>query len=195
MRKAVEFLFDVGSPNAYIAYTQLPAIAKRTGADIIWTPMLLGGVFKATGNRSPAEIPAKAAYMRVDGQRFIQRYDIPFERNPDFPINTLALMRGALAYQIDGNFFGYLDCVFDAMWIHPKNLNDPEVVAATLLAGGIDPADFLDRIGRQEVKDKLRTNTENAVERGVFGAPTFFVDDEMFFGQDRLDMIEESLRS
>lgn len=193
MAKSVEFLFDFGSPNAYLAYTQLPGIAARTGAALIWTPILLGGVFKATGNRSPAEVPAKGAYMGIDGARFVKRYGVPFQRNPHFPVNTLAMMRGAVSYQMDGDFDGYVKAMFEAMWVEPRNLNEPAELGAALQAAGFAPEDFMDRIGRQEVKDKLMANTQGAVERGVFGAPTMFVGDEMFFGQDRLDFVEEAL--
>ena len=193
MAKSVEFLFDFGSPNAYLAYTQLPGIAARAGAALIWTPILLGGVFKATGNRSPAEIPAKAAYMRVDGARFVQRYGVPFARNPHFPVNTLAMMRGAVSYQMDGDFDGYVKAMFEAMWVAPRNLNQPAELGAALQAAGFEAEDFMDRIGRQAVKDKLMANTQAAVERGVFGAPTMFVGDEIFFGQDRLDFVEAAL--
>lgn len=193
MAKSVEFLFDFGSPNAYLAYTQLPDIAARTGAELTWTPILLGGVFKATGNRSPAEVPAKSAYMRVDGARFVKRYGVPFARNPHFPVNTLAMMRGAVSYQMDGDFDGYVKAMFTAMWVEPQNLNEPAVLGAALQAAGFAPEDFMDRIGRQAVKDKLMANTQGAVERGVFGAPTMFVGDEMFFGQDRLDFVEAAL--
>ena len=193
MRKTVEFLFDFGSPNAYIAYARLPGIARRRGAGIVWTPMLLGGVFKATGNRSPAEIPAKAAYMRTDAQRFLARHGIPFEHNPHFPVNTLSLMRGAVAYQMEGDFDGFVKTMFETMWVRPRNLGDLAVLEAALREGGHDPADFAERVARQEVKDRLRANTEDAVRRGVFGAPTFFVGEEMFFGQDRLDWVEAAL--
>ncbi|MDP6344451.1 MAG: 2-hydroxychromene-2-carboxylate isomerase [Alphaproteobacteria bacterium] len=193
MSQQVEFLFDFGSPMSYLAYCRLPGLAERTGAGIIWTPMLLGGVFKATGNRSPGEVPAKGAYMQLEIARACRRHDIAFNRNPHFPVNTLQIMRGAVAYQMQGDFTGYVKCMFESMWLSPRNLNEPDELAAALQGGGFDPNDFLERIGRQEVKDRLIANTEGAVARGVFGAPTFFVDGEMFFGQDRLPEVEEEL--
>jgi 2-hydroxychromene-2-carboxylate isomerase len=193
MTKAVEFLFDFGSPTSYLAYKQLPKIASRHGARIVWTPMLLGGVFKATGNTSPAMIPAKARYMNQDLARFAKRYNVVLNFNTHFPVNTLSLMRGAVAYQATNQFDLYVNAMFDAMWAHPRNLNDPGEVAHVLHDIGIKPDDFLARIERAEVKEKLKANTDGAIARGVFGAPTFFVNGEMFFGQDRLDFVEEAL--
>jgi 2-hydroxychromene-2-carboxylate isomerase len=193
MTKAVEFLFDFGSPTSYLAYKQLPKIASRHGARIIWTPILLGGVFKATGNASPALVPAKARYMNQDLARFAKRYNVVLNFNTHFPVNTLSLMRGAGAYQGSDHFDLYVNAMFDAMWAHPRNLNDPGEVAHVLRDIGIKAEDFLARIEREDVKAKLKANTEGAVARGVFGAPTFFVNGEMFFGQDRLDFVEEAL--
>jgi 2-hydroxychromene-2-carboxylate isomerase len=193
MTKSVEFLFDFGSPTTYLAYKQLPKIAARHGARIVWTPMLLGAVFKATGNASPAMIPAKARYMNIDMTRFAKRYGVVMNFNTHFPVNTLPLMRGAVAYQSTNQFDIYVNAMFDAMWAHPRNLNDPAEIAHVLKDIGIDPGDFMARIERPDVKEKLKANTESAVARGVFGAPTFFVNGEMFFGQDRLDFVEEML--
>lgn len=193
MTKSVEFLFDFGSPTSYLAYKQLPKIAARHGARIVWTPILLGGVFKATGNTSPVTVPLKARYMNADLQRFAKRYGVPLSFNTHFPVNTLPLMRGAVAYQSTQHFDLYVNAMFDAMWSHPRNLNDPAEVTHVLSDIGIEPDDFLARIERAEVKEKLKANTEGAVARGVFGAPTFFVDGAMFFGQDRLDFVEEHL--
>ena len=194
MRRVVEFFFDFGSPAVYLAAMQLPKIAEQAGAKIVWRPMLLGGVFKATGNQSPVMIPAKGAYMMgTDLVRFSARYGVPFEHNPFFPINTLALMRGAVAYQNTDRFKVYRDTIFKAMWVRPRDLNDPQVVVEVLSETGFDPEDFINRIGEQLVKDELKASTEEAVERGAFGAPTFFVDGEMFFGQDRLDFVAEAL--
>ena len=176
-----------------LAWTQLSGLAERTGAEIIYRPMLLGGVFKATGNRSPAEVPAKSRYMRKDMARYVQRYGIRFKHNPDFPINTLFLMRGAEAYRDTPDFHRYLTAVFEAMWAEPRNLNEPEEVGKVLQAAGFDPADVMRRVESQEVKDRLKASTAEAVERGVFGAPTFFVDEDMWFGQDRLDWVEAAL--
>lgn len=193
MTKSVEFLFDFGSPTSYLAYKQLPKITARHGARIVWTPILLGAVFKATGNTSPATIPAKARYMNQDLARFAKRYGVVLSFNAHFPVNTLPLMRGAVAYLPTNNFDLYVNAIFDAMWAHPRNLNDQGEIAHVLNDIGIEPDDFLARIERPDVKEKLKANTESAVARGVFGAPTFFVNGEMFFGQDRLDFVEEKL--
>ena len=193
MTKTVEFLFDFGSPTSYLAYKQLPKIAARHGARIVWTPILLGAVFKATGNSSPVMVPAKARYMNSDLARFAKRYGVVLNFNTHFPVNTLPLMRGAVAYQPTNQFDIYVNAVFDAMWAHPRNLNDQGEIAHVMRDIGIDPGDFVARIERSEVKEKLKANTEGAVARGAFGAPTFFVNGEMFFGQDRLDFVEEAL--
>ena len=193
MSKSVEFFFDVGSPTVYLAATQLSKIAGRHGATVLWRPVLLGGVFKATGNVSPATVPAKSRYMGDDLERFARRYEVPFLFNPFFPVNTLALMRGAVAYQQQGRLDQYIEAIFSAMWVTGKNMNEPTIVAEVLETIGIGAQEFLVAIAAQDVKDKLKSNTEEAVERGAFGAPTFFVGDEMFFGQDRLDFVEAAL--
>ena len=194
MTKTVDFFYDFGSTTVYLAATQLPSIAGSVGATIDWRPMLLGGVFKSTGNQSPAVIAVKAAYMNDDLQRFANRYGVPFRFNPHFPINTLALMRGAVAYQADAVVSStYRDAIFTASWVEVQNLNEPDVIGQVLTDAGLDPAELMDRIGQQTVKDQLIATTEQAVDRGVFGAPTFFVGDQMFFGQDRLDFVTEAL--
>jgi len=194
MTKTVEFFYDFGSPTVYLAATQLPAIAAAVGATIDWRPMLLGGVFKSTGNQSPVVVPAKAAYMNNDLKRFAKRYGVPFRFNPHFPINTLALMRGAVAYQDDVVASStYRDAIFMAIWVEARNLNEPDVIGQVLSDAGLDPAELMNRIGQQTVKDQLIANTEEAVNRGVFGAPTFFVGEQMFFGQDRLDFVADAL--
>ena len=195
MTKTVEFLFDVGSPTAYLAWTQLPQICAETGAMLVSTPMLLGGVFQATGNASPAAVPAKGRYMTADLTRFAKRYGVPFAHNPNFPINTLLLMRGAVGVQLrlPERFDLYLKAVFSALWVEQKNLNDPAVLMATLAAAGFEPAAMQALVAEPAVKDALRANTESAVARGVFGAPTLFVGQTMFFGQDRLDFVREAL--
>ncbi len=192
--RTIEFLFDYGSPASYLAYTQMPGLAKRTGAEIIYRPFLLGGVFKATGNRSPIEIAAKGAWMMGDLARYAARYGVPYVRNPHFPINTLNLMRGAIAAENEGRLVPYSDAIFRAVWADQRNMEDPIVIAAVLREAGFDPAALMAAIGTAEVKDRLRANTEEAVARGVFGAPTFFVGKELFFGQDRLDFVEEEAR-
>ena len=193
--RTVEYFFDVGSPTAYLAWTQLPKIAAETGAAIAWRPMLLGGVFKATGNTSPVTVPAKGRWMNQDIARWARRYGVPFAFNPHFPINTLPLMRGATALQMrrPADFLRYLDAVERAMWEAPRNLGDPAVLAATLAEAGFDADELVALTGDPEVKAKLVATTEEAVARGVFGAPTFFVGDAMFFGQDRLDFVREAL--
>lgn len=193
MTRTVTFLFDFGSPASYLAYKRVPALAARTGATVDYVPMLLGGVFKATGNASPAAIPAKGRWMNTDLSRWAKRFGTAFNRNPYFPINTLHLMRGATGLLGDPRFMAYCDAVFDAMWMEPTNLGDPEELATVLKRIGVEPDEFRALVERDDVKDRLKMTTEAAVERGVFGAPTFFVDDEMFFGQDRMDFVEEAL--
>lgn len=190
----LEFFFDYGSPASYLAYTQVPLIAQRTGATVNYRPFLLGGVFKATGNRSPVEVAAKGAWMMEDLTRFAARYGVPYVRNPNFPVNTLNLMRGAIAAENEGRLVPYSDAMFRAMWVDQRSMEDPLVIGAVLREAGFDPAALLAAIGTAEVKDKLRANTEEAVARGVFGAPTFFVGNDMHFGQDRLDFVEAELR-
>ena len=193
MTKTVEFFFDVGSPASYLAWTQLDAIAKRHDAQIIWRPMLLGAVFQAVGNTSPASVPAKGAYMLQDLKRFAKMYDVPFRFNPFFPLNTMQLMRGVTAYLEQPEFQAYLTVVFKGIWAEKLNMESLEVVADVLSKAGIDATDFMNRIGQPEVKARLKAITEEAVARGVFGAPSFFVNGEMFFGQDRLDFVDAAL--
>ena len=194
--KTIEFFFDFGSPTTYLAHTQMPRLAADSGARIHYVPMLLGGVFKATGNQSPVMVPAKGRWMGGDLKRFARRYGVPFVFNPHFPINTLTLMRGAVGLQMrqPERFMPYVDTVFHAMWVEPVNLGDPALLAAALQAAGFDAEAFMALVGDAEVKAKLIANTEAAVARGVFGAPTCFVGDEMFFGQDRLDFVREAAR-
>lgn len=193
MSKQVEFYFDVGSPASYLAWTQIAQLAERHGAEVVYQPMLLGGVFKATGNASPASVPAKGRYTRIDFERFARRYQVPFAQNPFFPINTMQLMRGAVALLDGDQFQPYVDAVFRAIWVEGQNMGDPDVVARVLGGQGFDVAGLLQQINDPAVKERLRQITERAIERGVFGAPTFFVGDEMFFGQDRLDFVEAAL--
>ncbi|MFZ3128419.1 MAG: 2-hydroxychromene-2-carboxylate isomerase [Rhodoferax sp.] len=195
MPKTAEFFFDVGSPASYLAWTQLPALCAQTGATLLYRPMLLGGVFQATGNASPATVPAKGLYMNVDLGRFARRYGVPFRINPHFPINTLQLMRAVIGVQLrqPDRLDALLTALFHAMWVDGANLNDPVAVAQTLAKAGFDPAQIQALASDPEVKNALKANTEEAVRRGVFGAPTVFVDDAMFFGQDRLDFVKEAL--
>jgi len=194
MNKQVEFFFDVGSPASYLAWTQLASIAQRHNAEIVWRPMLLGAVFQAVGNTSPAAVPAKGAYMLKDLKRFSAIYDVPFCFNPFFPVNTMQLMRGVTAYLGTSKFESYLSAIFNALWAEKLNMESPEVVAEVLSKVGIEATDFKVRISEPEVKARLKSSTEEAVARGVFGAPSFFVNGEMFFGQDRLSFVEDALR-
>lgn len=195
MTKTIEFYFDFGSPAAYLAATQLPHIAADTGAELLWKPMLLGGVFHATGNHSPSEIKPKGAHMNRDLKRFAKRYGVPFEHNPYFPINTLLLMRGATGLQMQQpeRFSDYVKAMYNAVWVDGRNMNDPATVGSVLQAAGFDAAAVLALANAQDTKDRLKAITTEAVERGVFGAPTMFVGDEMFWGQDRLDFVKEQL--
>ena len=197
MSKTVEFYFDVGSPAAYIAWTQLPRLCEAAGARIDYKPMLLGGVFQATGNHSPTTVPAKGKYMMDDLSRFAARYGVPFVNNPHFPINTLMLMRGAVGLQMRDpeRFIPYVDAAYRAIWADAKNMNDPEVVGQVLQAAGINPMHLVALAGDQAVKDRLKAITQEAVERGVFGAPSFFIDGQMHWGQDRLDFVQQALEA
>ena len=191
MAKNIDFYFDFGSPTAYLAFTQLQLIAKRNGVNLIFHPILLGGIFKATGNSPPAAIPAKGLYMMRDLQRYAEKYQVPYERNPFFPINTLSLMRGAVSYQNNGDFERYVNVIFHNMWVEPKNLNDEDVLKKMLIENNFEYNDFLKRTSDQRIKDQLISNTEKVVQKGAFGAPTIFIGEEMFFGQDRMDFIEQ----
>ena len=194
-KRQVEFFFDFGSPTAYLAYTQLPKIARECGAEIVWRPMLLGGVFKATGNQSPVLVALKGVWMWGDMDRWARRYGVPLVKNPHFIINTLTLMRGAVGLQMRKPelFPRYVEIMFHAMWVDPCNLGDPAVVAATLKKEGFDDVAFAALVADPEVKAKLIDLTDQAVKRGVFGAPTMFVGNEMYFGQDRLEFVREAL--
>ncbi len=194
-RKTVEFFFDFGSPATYLAHTQLPRIAREAGAALVYRPMLLGGVFKATGNASPVSVPAKGRWLGQDLARWAVRWGVPFTFNPHFPINTLTLMRGAVGLQTRRPelFATYVDAVFDAMWVASRNLGDPAELAAVLAAAGIPADEFTAWVADPEVKAALVALTEQAVARGAFGAPTCFVGEQMFFGQDRLDFVAAAL--
>ena len=193
--KLIEFFFDFGSPTSYLAYTQLPRIAAESGAQLRLRPMLLGGVFKATGNASPVTVPAKGRWMSSDMPRWAQHYGVPFAFNPAFPINTLTLMRGAAGMQLrqPERLAAYCDAIYSALWQHQQNLGDPAVLAATLAAAGFDAEAFLALVADPEVKAALVATTEEAVARGVFGAPTCFVRGQMHFGQDRLHFVRAAL--
>jgi 2-hydroxychromene-2-carboxylate isomerase len=194
----VEFHFDFGSPNAYLSHLLIPAIERRTGATFEYVPVLLGGVFRLTNNRSPMEsfqgVKNKLEYQRLEMQRFIRRHAVTrFTFNPFFPVDTLMIMRGAVAAQMEGVFARYVDEVFRHMWADPKKMDDPEIARAALAESGLDGARLIARTQEPAVKDRLLQNTQASVERGTFGSPTFFVGDEIFFGKDRLRDVEEEI--
>jgi 2-hydroxychromene-2-carboxylate isomerase len=189
-------MFDFGSPNAFLSHQAIPAIEQRTGVKFEYVPILLGGIFKATNNKSPAETLAgvknKPEFMRLETERFVRRFGVkPYAWNPFFPVNTLNLMRAAVAAQLEGVFAKYVDAAFHHMWVEPKKMDDPEVAAKALTASGLDAAKLLARSQEPEIKAKLIENTQAAVERGAFGSPTFFVGQEMFFGKEQLREVEE----
>ena len=193
MTKTLEFFFDYGSPTTYLAHVQLAGIAERTGCEIVRRPILLGGVFKATENQTPVANPAKRAYMMADMPRMAEHLGVPFRMNPYFIINSMPLMRGAIAVLQDGGFEAYDAAMWRAMWVDGEDLGDPNVIARVVSAAGIDATRFAERIQEPAVKQALIAATEEAVERGAFGAPTMFVEGEMFFGSDRMDYVERAL--
>ena len=195
MSKSFEFWFDLGSPAAYLAWKRLPALERRTGATAIHKPMLLGGVFKAQGNASPITIPAKGKWILADLARFARIDGVPLSYGAGFPINTLPLMLGAIGIQLrePARFDAYVDAMFDAMFAKPRDLQDPKVIAEVLKAAGFDAAQSMALAADAEVKQALIRNTEAAVAKGVFGAPTFFVGEAMFWGQDRMDAVAAAL--
>ena len=193
---APQFMFDFGSPNAFLSHEAIPAIEQRTGAKFEYVPILLGGIFKATNNKSPAEtlagIKNKREFHELETERFVKRFGVkPYTMNPFFPVNTLNLMRAAVAAQMEGVFEKYVDAAFHHMWVEPKKMDDPEVAAKALTSSGLDGAKLLTRAQEPDVKAKLLENTQSAVERGAFGSPTFFVGKEMFFGKEQLREVEE----
>lgn len=200
MSVKVEFCFDFGSPNAYLAHLAIPAIEARTDAEFEYVPVLLGGVFKATNNVSPAVslqgVKNKPAYQALETRRFLKRYQLTaYTPNPHFPVNTLMIMRGAIVAQREGYFERYVDEVYRHMWSQPRKMDDPEVVVAALSESGLPVRTIMEGIQDPEVKARLIHNTEAAVERGVFGSPSFFVGDELFFGKDKLGEVEEEILS
>ena len=194
----VEFLFDFGSPNAYLSHLVIPEIEKRQQVKFEYVPILLGGVFKATNNRSPAEafagIKNKPEYQKLETERFVRKHGITrYQFNPFFPVNTLMIMRGAIAAKTLGIFERYVDEVFRHMWAEPKKLDDPVVLKAALIESSL-PADRLFELAQTPaVKEALIAETQRAVDRGTFGSPTFFVDGEIYFGKDRLRDVEEAI--
>ncbi len=191
----VQFLFDFGSPNAYLVHQVIPALESRAGLRVAYVPILLGGLFKLSGNRSPAEafagIPNKLDYERRERERFVQRHRIErFAMNPHFPVNTLALMRGAVAARQQGVFEPYVDAVFAGMWERGLPMADPAVIGQVLREAGLDAQALMEATQSPDVKNELMANTQSAFERGAFGSPTFFVGDEIYFGKDKLADVE-----
>ena len=195
MTTSIDFYFDFGSPTAYVAYRRLQQLRSQYQCQINYRPVLLGGLFKATGNTSPVMVAAKAAYiMKQDLPRFVELYNVPFNNNPHFPINTLHLMRGAVALLEQDQFDTYIETVFDASWVNGENMGDAETLANVLTNAGLDAQHIITATQDPEVKAALIRHTEAAVARGCFGAPTMFIGDDMFFGQDRMQFIEMALQ-
>jgi 2-hydroxychromene-2-carboxylate isomerase len=195
-KAAPEFMFDFGSPNAFLSHEAIPAIERRIGVKFEYVPILLGGIFKATSNKSPAEslagIKNKPDFQALETERFVKRFQVrPYTPNPFFPVNTLNLMRAAVAAQFEGVFEKYVDAAFHHMWVEPKKMDDPEVAMNAFAASGLDAAKLFARAQTPDVKARLIENTQSAVERGAFGSPTFFVGKEMFFGKEQLREVEE----
>lgn len=196
MNKELDFYYDFGSPTAYLAHRRLGQLKEQYGLKVNYMPILLGGVFKGSGNASPVSIPAKGKYMlESDLPRFAKRYGVPLNFNPHFPINTLNLMRAAIAAERLDCSAAYINVVYDAIWVQSRNMGDPEVVTETLKIAGLDAGALMELSQDPEVKAQLISRTEAAVTLGLFGVPTLFMDGEMFFGQDRLDFIEEALQA
>ena len=198
MTTTVDFLFDFGSPNAYLSHKVIPQIEARTGAKFVYVPVLLGGLFKATNNRSPmeafADIPVKLAYERLERERFVKKHQLTaFKHNPHFPVNTLQIMRGAVAAKHLGVFEPYVDAVYASMWERGAKMDDAAIIAAELSAAGLDAAAILAKSQEPEVKAELVASTQQAFERGAFGSPTFFVGNDIYFGKDRLRDVEEAV--
>ena len=198
MATMVDFIFDFASPNAYLVHKLLPGIAERTGAEFRYIPCLLGGIFKATGNKAPmiayAPIPNKLAYEQLEFRRFIEKHGLSdFAFNPHFPVNTVLLQRGALVAEEEGRLMEYVEAGLRHMWEAPKKMDEPEIFAAAMSESGFDGAAIVEQTQRPEIKQKLIDNTDAAVARGAFGIPTFFVGDEMFFGKERLGQLEEAI--
>jgi 2-hydroxychromene-2-carboxylate isomerase len=194
MTKKAEFFFDFTSPTAYLAWARLPGLVSRTGCEILHRPFFLGGVMQATGNRPPGTVVAKGRWMATDMARYADRYGVEFRMNPHFPMNTLAVQRVAAAWVGDPRYDRFIETVFRCAWRDAGNIGDKDVIERLLVSQGVDPAEFWAVAEAPENKTRLKANTDEAVARGAFGAPTFFVGDEMYFGQDRLDWVEEALQ-
>ena len=194
-----KFIFDFGSPKTYLVYKLLPGIEKRTKTKAVYVPVLLGWIFKSTNNVSPIEsfktVPAKGRYDDLDTARFVKKHDIAFNFNSNFPINTLNLMRGAIFAQENGIFDKYVEVVFKSMWVDNKKMDDLEVIQTVLLENGLPVKEIFEGTQDQKIKDKLIKNTSEAVEKGIFGAPSMLVEDELFFGKESLQDVEELILS
>ena len=194
-----KFIFDFGSPKTYLVYKLLPGIEKRTKTKAEYVPVLLGGIFKSTNNVSPIEsfktVPAKGKYDDLDTARFVKKHDIAFNFNSNFPINTLNLMRGAIFAQENGIFDKYVEVVFKSMWVDNKKMDDLEVIQTVLLENGLPVKEIFEGTQDQKIKDKLIENTNKVVEKGIFGAPSMLVEDELFFGKESLQDVEELILS
>ena len=197
MPKTVEFFYDFTSPTAYLAWRRLPGVLERTGATVKYRPMFLGGVMQTTGNRPPGTLPQKARWMAEDLQRWAKKYNTPYKLNPHFPMMTLMVQRAAQDWVNRPDFQKYMGAIFDAAWQQQKNIGDKAVLAEILTTAGFSPDEFFAAAENPANKEKLKATTDEAVARGVFGAPTFFVQtadgEEMHFGQDRLDFVEDAL--
>ena len=194
MVKTIEFYFDFGSPTAYLAHTQLKKMAQKYQADVIYEPVLLGAIHKATNNTPPGLVPAKGRHMMMqDLPRFIKRYQVPFEMNRFFPINTLTMMRGCYAAQKLDCMDKYIDVLFESFWTKNLNLGSQDILLTTLNEAGLDAEKLLALTAEPDIKEALKVTTDKAISKGAFGAPTMFIGQNMYFGQDRLDFIEEEL--
>ena len=193
MSKTVDFYYDYGSPATYLAWTQIYKLAEKHGATVVRKPALLGGIFKETGNSAPANVAAKGRWLFQDLMRYAKRYGVPFQMNSNFPVNTIYLMRGALFARHEGFIEAYDKAVFEAIWVNDQNMGDPEVVTKVLTEAGLDAAAIGASMQSPPIKKELFAVTAEAVENGLFGMPAFIVDGEMYWGQDRLDFVEEAL--
>jgi 2-hydroxychromene-2-carboxylate isomerase len=191
--KRVEFFFDYASTYSYLAHKQIEELAARHDAELVFKPMVLGFVFKATGNSMPASVPAKAAYMVQDVRRWVRHYGLPFHMPSVFPVNTIRALRTAVAALEEGTFLAYQHAVMQAYWANDQDIGDAEVLASIASAAGLDGPRLVGRAEEGPIKERLKANTDEAIERGVFGAPTFFVGDQMFWGNDRLQFVAEAL--
>ena len=193
MAKSVEFFFDYGSPASHLAFFELRRIAREAGAAIVWRPILLGGVFKAINSHSPVEIAPKGKWMMWDLTNYARRYGVPFEHNPHFVINTLPIMRGAIVAERRGELERYSEAMFMAVWRDALDMDDPAVIGQALIKNGFDAKAYFAGVQEASVKDDLKARTDEAVARGVFGLPTFFIGGKMWWGQDRLEWVKDAL--